>query len=255
MNHQIMNQCALFAKEAYTEMDLTHKSKFKRTVLTVDNTSVSLYQHENVVFIAFRGTDDMQDWRVNAEAKVEEKDKSRTMFHPGFDKAYKEISRSLEDNLVPIFEQGASVESPLEVYVTGHSLGAALAIICANHIESNFITLAVKGVYTFAGPRVCYTHRKSISLSEWTVRLHKKVYRITKYRDIVPTIPLKNMGYFHVGTNYYIDRGNVIHESPSTFFKWRDSLMPFQFRPSFALDLVRYHDMNSYLKALGLLAV
>jgi predicted lipase len=79
------------------------------------------------------------------------------------------------------------------VYVTGHSLGAALASLCgyelANDIE-NDVT-----VVSFASPRV--GNWKWKAAFEGRPNLHH--YRVTTQRDVVTAFPY--FRYYHVGEN------------------------------------------------------
>ena len=69
-----------------------------------------------------------------------------------------------------------------ELYVTGHSLGAALAVLSAPQLAAE--TSLVPTVYTFAGPRVgdpvfalAYADRVPVT------------WRVVNTNDIVPTLP------------------------------------------------------------------
>ncbi|XP_058730330.1 phospholipase A1-Igamma3, chloroplastic-like [Vicia villosa] len=80
-------------------------------------------------------------------------------------------------------------DEKLSITITGHSLGAALAILSAydiaelklNVIEDNIIPVTV---YSFAGPRVGNLHFK-----ERCDELGVKVLRILNVHDKVPTVP------------------------------------------------------------------
>ena len=62
----------------------------------------------------------------------------------------------------------------LPVYVIGHSLGAAVAMVTAAMLQGNAASNAVKGVLTYGGPRVgdssWATAYDSLGLSQLTLR-------------------------------------------------------------------------------------
>ncbi|TVU15304.1 hypothetical protein EJB05_38818, partial [Eragrostis curvula] len=92
------------------------------------------------------------------------------------------------------------------VYVTGHSLGGALATLLALELSSSqmakngaiFVTM-----YNFGSPRV--GNRKFAEVYNTKV---KDSWRIVNHRDIVPTVP-RLMGYCHVEAPVYLKFGDV----------------------------------------------
>lgn len=73
--------------------------------------------------------------------------------------------------------------SNYSIYVTGHSLGAALAILCAADLVV-VGKLPVAGVYTFGGPRV-----GNLAFSQWyNQNIAPEVFRFTHRHDIVPHV-------------------------------------------------------------------
>ena len=104
------------------------------------------------IVLSFRGTDDISNWITDFKGiKVPLTTYagcSNCKVHDGFDKSYNGIRPhvlSALQNLQNIYK-GASV------YVTGHSLGGALAILAALDLDQ--IGLNIAGVYTYGQPRV-----------------------------------------------------------------------------------------------------
>jgi len=87
-----------------------------------------------------------------------------------------------------------------EWYITGHSLGGALAILFADHID----TQQVKGVYTFGGPRV-----GNREFAAWyNSRLGDVTVRFVNNNDVVTHSPPWFFFYKHVGKHLrYFDEG------------------------------------------------
>ncbi|KAJ1271823.1 hypothetical protein BS78_06G155200 [Paspalum vaginatum] len=92
------------------------------------------------------------------------------------------------------------------VYVTGHSLGGALATLLALELSSSqmakngaiFVTM-----YNFGSPRV--GNRRFADIYNAKV---KDSWRIVNHRDIIPTVP-RLMGYCHVEAPVYLKFGDA----------------------------------------------
>ncbi|WVZ86343.1 hypothetical protein U9M48_033141 [Paspalum notatum var. saurae] len=92
------------------------------------------------------------------------------------------------------------------VYVTGHSLGGALATLLALELSSSqmakngaiFVTM-----YNFGSPRV--GNRRFADIYNAKV---KDSWRIVNHRDIIPTVP-RLMGYCHVEAPVYLKFGDT----------------------------------------------
>jgi hypothetical protein len=86
---------------------------------------------------------------------------------------------------------------PMEaLYITGHSLGAALAVLTAAVIHQDPLYAGfrgpLRGVYTFGTPRIgdqvfCGTCQKQFG---------ELVFRHVYNRDVVPHLPSKDLGYY-----------------------------------------------------------
>ncbi|CAN0234091.1 unnamed protein product [Laminaria digitata] len=92
-----------------------------------------------------------------------------------------------------------------KLFVTGHSLGGALATIAAGRLA--FVdNMNIAGMYTIGSPRYCdkstsWALQIGCSLERCTA---DKYFRCRNNNDIVPRIvPLP---YCHVGTEMYLDR-------------------------------------------------
>jgi predicted lipase len=134
--------------------------------------------------LVFRGTEDLQDWLRNFEMLVVPW-KGPGKVHAGFLRALHEIWGELHPVL-------ATIAGP--VFYTGHSLGGAIAMLAAAHIEEARRPLAV---YTFGCPRCGNeTFAKEHPLRD-------RVYRFENNRDAVPLMPpfCENTGELHYITS------------------------------------------------------
>lgn len=140
--------------------------------------------------VSFRGTESMDEWLEDFEALPVPNAFGGGLAHKGFQDVYAKIRNSVIAGL-------KTVSGPL--WITGHSLGAALAVLCAGDLaRSGWRPL----VYTFAGPRVGFPN-----FSDWYDRFVPDCYRIVNVRDLVPHLPLTEQGFKHVGRCVTIDGG------------------------------------------------
>lgn len=191
------------------------------------------------VIVVFRGSTDLstRDWQTNVSAQLEAMDtpnlltdrlegrlKQRVLVHRGFynyifnnkrakyDQAY---DRILED-IRPFVEEG------YKIYVTGHSLGAALSTLLAFKLAGSDKSWIPKPVtcISYASPfvgtdgfRTAFTLLEKMGLIRYL--------RVTNNRDFVPTIPPFALGMRkrlmkHVGVNLRLDDVSHILSHPNT---------------------------------------
>ncbi len=135
------------------------------------------------VVIAFRGTEQkVSDWLTDAKAlpKVEGETKIHSGFHQALmeetDATGKTALQRVKDILDSPAAKDGSGES-LPIFITGHSLGGALALLTTRQAASN-----VNGAcYTFGGPRVANY--------EYFQGIKTPVFRVVNSSDIVPRVP------------------------------------------------------------------
>jgi triacylglycerol lipase len=105
------------------------------------------------------------------------------------------------DDLWPRLEQ-ALVTNTRPVWFTGHSLGGAMATICAGRCKVSTISSDPRSLYTFGSPRVGdrrYVHYVNI-----------EAYRWVNNNDIVTRVPPPWLGYRHKGQEIYLDSDGEI---------------------------------------------
>lgn len=105
------------------------------------------------------------------------------------------------DDLWPRLEEGLR-KNRKPLWFTGHSLGGAMATICAGRCKRSFIKSNPEELYTFGSPRV--GNSRYVNYTKLTY------YRWVNNNDIVPTVPPTWFGYRHTGIEMYLDnRGNL----------------------------------------------
>lgn len=139
------------------------------------------------MIIAFRGTDQPLD--VLTDARIWRSRADGYEVHSGFLYGWRSVSE---------YVLNASKSSG-RVVVTGHSLGGALAKLCALAIEK--VTPGrVAAVHTFGQPRVgnrafAYTYNAA---------LRDRTFRWINQEDIVPRLPGVLTGYVHCGHEMFM---------------------------------------------------
>ncbi|GJV23918.1 triacylglycerol lipase OBL1 [Tanacetum coccineum] len=106
--------------------------------------------------------------------------------------------------------------------ITGHSLGAALAImfpaVLAHHNETDLLS-KLEGVYTFGQPRVG-NHKFGEYMKEVLVTHGMRYHRFVYCNDLVPRVPFDNSDllFKHFGDCHYYNsfyKGQVVTEEPN----------------------------------------
>lgn len=146
-------------------------------------------------WLVFRGTETTTDWIDDAEALQDTYDLAPDwgQVHAGFLHLY----RAMRNELLTML---SSLRGVQRLFVTGHSLGSSLSTLAVPDILAN-TQLAPPGVtvmhYNFASPRVGDT-----TFAARSNGCGVPVYRIVNSCDLVPSLPLANLGnlvYEHVG--------------------------------------------------------
>lgn len=148
------------------------------------------------VLVSIRGTEVPGEWLCDFEAVPVTCQIGGGTVHQGFQKVYEVIRENAIGALTGAMHPGD------DVFITGHSLGAALAILFANDAVS--LTPNIQ-VCTFAGPRT--------GLGDFVSSYDKRIpgtLRVVNRWDIVPNVPVPAPPlclYKHVGTLLAIDGG------------------------------------------------
>jgi hypothetical protein len=161
-----------------------------------------------IAFVSFRGTQNLSDWLQDLDA-VPENYASIAGFgqvHDGFQDVYQLARDSIAANLA------TACAGCDQILITGHSLGAALAVLAAPDIFRNMPPNTIEPrLITFAGPRV--------GLSDFATAFNTAIescFRVVNFLDIVPHVP--PVPYVHVGAEIAVDSGGSIDVT------WRHTL-------------------------------
>ncbi|KAJ0236747.1 Phospholipase A1-Ibeta2 [Hirschfeldia incana] len=149
------------------------------------------------IVIALRGTATLLEWSENfrpnlvsmPEPKPDQSDPTRPKVECGFNSLYTTASQqapSLADSLVGEISRLVDLYAgeELSISVTGHSLGAAIALLAADDIAKRVLHAPPVSVFSFGGPRV--------GNREFADRLESKgvrVLRVVNSQDVVTKVP------------------------------------------------------------------
>jgi triacylglycerol lipase len=194
------------------------------------------------ILVAFRGTqaEELEDWLTDLDAVPVDGPVGEV--HKGFYDALSSVWNDLVAALQGMRQDG----QPL--WITGHSLGAALATLAAARLLKENVVGSISGLYTFGQPRT-----GDPAFAAWFDGLMRaRMFRFVNNNDIVPHVPLPPL-YKHVGTFLYFDSDGKIQADEGFWGELKEglegeakSLLEGKFKP----DLIEDHFMKNYLARL-----
>ncbi|HVF25335.1 MAG TPA: lipase family protein [Anaerolineales bacterium] len=187
--------------------------------------------------LAFRGTE--KNWRdIQTDIHARRIKTPTGKIHVGFKNAFASIEPEIKKSLLGL--------EGIPLYITGHSLGGALATVATQILEwDSRFTDQIAACYTFGSPRV--------GNDEYDSSIKSMFYRVVNTTDIVTIVPLLLMGFVHVGDVRFLlrNKGEFKRSIPISrrlgFFLGA-TLLQF-FRP-----LVQDHGILEYRKKLEAVA-
>lgn len=163
------------------------------TVLPLASTRAVVAVGHGAIFIAFAGTDPLvlANWITDFDVRIASADNVADGFEHATRCAWPQIQSLLDRP-----EAAAGKR-----FVTGHSLGGALAVVTAFWIAETHG--GVEGVYTFGMPRPGTNQ----FAAEYNRLIGQRTYRLVHGEDIVPTVAPSELGFRHVGRYLHCSRG------------------------------------------------
>ncbi|MFO0921530.1 MAG: lipase family protein [Pirellulales bacterium] len=145
------------------------------------------------------------------------------------------------DDLWPMLEQRIK-ENRRPMWFAGHSLGGAMATICAGRCKLSKIPSNPEAIFTFGSPRV--GNQRYINF----VKIPH--YRWVNNNDVVPRVPPPWLGYRHSGQELYIDTdGNL--RSIQSWVRFADRMRGlWQALLQGQIDYFGDHGMDRYIQAI-----
>jgi triacylglycerol lipase len=186
--------------------------------------------NDEIAVLAFRGTASVHDWMTDLYA-------TPTRFswlfqggpevgeiHAGFGHALSDGWGKIVDAVhtvapIPLVMDTSSVDAQRTLWITGHSLGGALASLAGAGFSllPDKIIRPVSGIYTFGQPRIGLHNFCDI----YGRLLTPRTFRLVNNKDLVPRVPFRGWDYSDVGEMiHFIDTGAPELQS----LQWRDFL-------------------------------
>jgi triacylglycerol lipase len=195
----LAHRLALVSGEVYRSLPRVGTILPGAGIRAFHNTGTQCYliDHPTMVVVAFRGTEplSLRDWGTDLQALSRLRRPGMPgAFHRGFGSAVAGIELRLYYALTR--ELG---DRPL--YLTGHSLGGALAVVFAADLVRWHFGTRISGLYTFGAPRVV-TPRAAQWLDG---HLRGRIHRFVNPGDPVPWMPPAVLCYRHVGEEFRLE--------------------------------------------------
>ncbi len=127
--------------------------------------------NDRIAVLAFRGTEanNWKDVKTDLRARFY-KGEHGVKVHAGFRNAYRQVSQQVQEAV-------DNLPADYSLYITGHSLGGALAVIATKELERD----SLAACYTFGSPRV--------GDEEFGEAIRAPIYRVVNAADGVPRVP------------------------------------------------------------------
>ncbi len=150
--------------------------------------------NDELILVTFRGTEPKEIEDLMADAKIKRvPGKGGGHVHRGFKAALEAVSA----DMAAAIRRFRDRDQP--VFVTGHSLGAALAGLAVGASKTEGVEIA--GLYTYGMPRI----GNKIFAERFDERYGKKTFRFVNNNDTVTRVPPRSFGYKHVGVVKYLN--------------------------------------------------
>ena len=225
---------ACIARLAYKDLDAEVRKEWKALGFTsvkffdIEGAQAYVVGNKERITVAFRGTEPTEKSDIFADLEATHE----RGFHEGFYEEYEKLELKVHGEVALLMGR-----KKRPVYVTGHSLGAAIASIFCFHYPT------AEALYTYGCPRNATPSKGK--------ELKVPHYRCVNNNDIVPSMPPALLWYKHHGELCYINfYGNVRKMTWWQRFKdsWRGRRAAWKNGTIF--DGVRDHGMDEYCKYL-----
>jgi hypothetical protein len=155
------------------------------SVLPIASTHAIVAAGRGATILSFAGTDpvSLANWVSDFNFRTTP-GSTAAGFHQAFD--------AVQQQVVALIRARPPAEGPL--FVTGHSLGGALAVVAAQALQASGVNVAA--VYTYGMPR---PGDAAFAGQAYDPMLGARTYRMVHGDDIVPTVAPSTLGLRHVG--------------------------------------------------------
>jgi lipase (class 3) len=156
-----------------------------KSTLPLTDTRGIIVKKGNAAIVAFAGTDPLHILNWLSDFSL---GRPKSAVHQGFLDAAAAVWGDVKTALT------AALAASSPVFITGHSLGAAIAVVTADFARKE-LNLTNAQIYLYGCPRV----GRDDFVSPYNDTFRTKTYRLVHGADIVPTVPPPLLGFHHVG--------------------------------------------------------
>ena len=193
------------------------------------------------IVIVFRGTEPvLEDWLTDLDFDLVQGPFDGKVHH-GFSQALDDIWTQV-DRTISRFRQN----TPKSIWITGHSLGAALATLATARRRD--ADQRVDGLCTFGQPR---TGDRTFARN-FNADFKAQTFRFVNNNDIVTRVPTRSTGFSHVGTLKYLTEGGKLEDDICWWWEFLDRMRGrFEDLFEWGSDGLKDHSMKAYAKVIG----
>ncbi|MEV0411127.1 lipase family protein [Streptomyces sp. NPDC050448] len=218
-----------------------HRTRFTPP-FPLEDTQAYTMAGDHMIVVAFRGTEPVQlkDWLSDVTTPPWPGPAGTGYVHYGFAEALQSVFPEIAKGITELRDRGQTV------FLSGHSLGGALAMLTGARLHLEDPRLRADGVYTYGQPRTC----DRMLAKAYNTAFAKRMYRFVNNNDIVPQLPPEPV-FHHVDALRYIDADGRLREAMPMLQSLGDrakGLTADLFAP--ASDGVRDHSIVRYVGAL-----
>lgn len=166
---------------------------------SVDSQGYSGLSSTGDIVVAFRGSYNIKNWIADLDfTKVSYPSCSGCEVHKGFYEVYLSMCTGMLADVQTLMNANPGAK----IHVTGHSLGAAVAVHAAVDMLAKISGVGALELYTFGEPRV-----GNPTFAAWvpTVLPQGKQFRVTHEADPVPHVPPEVFGFLHAPHELWYD--------------------------------------------------
>lgn len=169
-----------------------------------------------VAILSFRGTEPKQLAVGAADTRaflVSKPAYFPSEIHSGFANTLASVHEELKKTVKALPGSGAVLN------ITGHSLGGALATMCAYRLDSERV-YPIQGGFNYGSPPV----GNAVFAQGYKTALGSRTFRVVNKEDLVTRVPPRASGYAHVGQVVYIDGTGTLQLGIGYWYRFLNSV-------------------------------
>lgn len=231
--------CAAYraTREGIAEMLLKSNLSGRIELFESGDTEGFIFTDEDQCIVSFRGSASIGDWVNNASVDLVAW-RGRGRVHAGFNAALNLVWM----DIMPIIRERAQGRT---LWLTGHSLGGALAVLAAMRL-SHDVALVADGIYTFGMPKV----GDDAFAAAFSEHQGDRAFTFLNEGDLVPWLPIIPDGFAVACHGLRFDQQGKLHPRPSFFGAALLMLMGMIGKPQDQWLNLRAHSKEEYLRLM-----